>query len=113
MQIAVISDIHGNDLAFGAVVTDFRADSIAQVVCCGDALQGGVQPVEVIRRLKELDCPVVMGNADDLLLRGKESTNVEPTDEWIDAVFDACRRRATHNRLFGSLADLRGRSGRA
>ena len=86
MRIAVISDIHGNDLAFAAVVADFQADGIDQVVCCGDALQGGVQPAEVVRRLQELGCPVVMGNADDFLLKGSESADDEPPDEWIDAV---------------------------
>jgi predicted phosphodiesterase len=70
MRIAVISDIHGNDLAFAAVVADFQGDGVDQVVCCGDTLQGGVQPAEVVRRLQELDCPVVMGNSDDFLLKG-------------------------------------------
>ena len=86
MRIAVISDIHGNDLAIAAVAADFQGDGVDQVVCCGDTLQGGVQPAEVIRRLKALDCPVVMGNADDFLLKGNESGNEEPPDEWIDAV---------------------------
>jgi predicted phosphodiesterase len=86
MRIAVISDIHGNDVAFAAVVADFQGDDVDQVVCCGDALQGGAQPAEVVRRLQELDCPVVMGNADDFLLKGNESDNEEPPDAWHDAV---------------------------
>src|SRR3954468_25033847 len=86
MRIAVISDIHGNDLAFAAVEADFQRDGIDQVVCCGDTLQGGAHPAEVVRRLQELDCPVVMGNADDFLLRGNESDNEEPPDAWHDAV---------------------------
>lgn len=86
MRIAVISDMHGNDLAFAAVATDFQAEGVDRVVCCGDTVQGGVQPAEVIRRLKELDALVVMGNADDIVLNGKESTNEEPPNDWTFAV---------------------------
>ena len=42
------------------------------MVCLGDAIQGGPQPAQVVSRLKELACPVVMGNADAWLLTGVE-----------------------------------------
>src|SRR5262249_25375568 len=86
MRIAVISDIHGNDVALAAVVADIQTDRIETIVCLGDAVQGGAQPAEVVQRLRDLACPVVLGNADDLLLYGKESKNEEPPNEWIDAV---------------------------
>src|SRR5262245_43877890 len=88
MRIAVISDIHGNDVAFAAVVADIQTDRIERIFCLGDAIQGGAQPAEVVKRLRELRCPVVMGNADDLLLRGEASANEEPPNEWINAVRD-------------------------
>ncbi len=65
MKTALISDIHGNAVAFEAVLAELDAD---QVVCLGDAVQGGPQPVEVLDRLAELGCPIVLGNADALLL---------------------------------------------
>jgi predicted phosphodiesterase len=86
MRIAVISDIHGNDVALAAVVADIQTDRIETIVCLGDTVQGGAQPAEVVKRLRDLACPVVLGNADDLLLYGKESKNEEPPNEWIDAV---------------------------
>lgn len=73
MQIAVISDIHGNCVALDAVLNDIEQSGVDQVVCLGDAVQGGPQPVEVVARLRELACPVVMGNADDWLLTGTDS----------------------------------------
>jgi predicted phosphodiesterase len=88
MRIAIISDIHGNDLAFAAVAADIAASSVDRMVCLGDAVQGGAQPAEVIARLKALDCPVVLGNADDIVLHGKHSTNEEPLNEWTMAVRD-------------------------
>jgi len=44
MRIAVISDVHGNDLAFEAVESDIQKQSVDQIICLGDAIQGGPQP---------------------------------------------------------------------
>lgn len=73
MKIAIISDIHGNCVAFDAVLNDIKQTGVDQIVCLGDAVQGGPQPAEVVARLRELDCPVIMGNADDWLLTGTDS----------------------------------------
>ena len=75
MRIAVISDMHGNDLAFEAVEADIQGQRIDQIVCLGDAIQGGPQPAEVVQRLRRLNCPVVMGNADAWLLSGEETVD--------------------------------------
>ena len=71
MRIAVFSDIHGNGLALEAVLADIQAKAPDRLVCLGDAIQGGPQPAQVVRRLRELQCPVVMGNADAWLLTGE------------------------------------------
>lgn len=73
MKIAIISDIHGNCVALDGVLKDIKGMDVNQIVCLGDAVQGGPQPVEVVARLRELGCPVVMGNADDWLLTGFDS----------------------------------------
>lgn len=73
MRLAVISDMHGNCLALDAVLADIRENAVDQIVCLGDAIQGGPQPAETVARLRELACPVVMGNADDFLLKGEDS----------------------------------------
>jgi len=78
MRIAVISDMHGNDLAFEAVEHDILGQRVDQIVCLGDAIQGGPQPAGVVKRLRRLSCPVVMGNADAWLLTG-----IETGDEGI------------------------------
>jgi putative phosphoesterase len=72
MRIAVISDIHGNCVALDAVLADLQAHAIDQIVCLGDAIQGGPQPAAVVARLRELGCPVVSGNADAFLLSGAD-----------------------------------------
>jgi putative phosphoesterase len=73
MRIAVISDMHGNDLAFEAVDADIKNQNVDQIVCLGDAVQGGPQPAEVVQRLRRMDFPVVMGNADAWLISGEET----------------------------------------
>jgi predicted phosphodiesterase len=73
MRIAVFSDIHGNDFAFEIVEADIKKQSIDQMICLGDAIQGGPQPAAVVQRLRNLGCPVVMGNADAWLLSGEET----------------------------------------
>lgn len=78
MRLAIISDIHGNAYALDLVLADLRRDGLDQVVCLGDAIQGGPQPAQAVQRLRELACPVVMGNADAWLITGVE-TGSEPT----------------------------------
>jgi putative phosphoesterase len=73
MRIAVISDIHGNCFALDAVLADLQRAPADQVVCLGDAIQGGHQPAETAQRLRELACPIIMGNADAWLLTGEET----------------------------------------
>lgn len=75
MRVAVISDMHGNDLAFEVVEADIKAQRVDQIVCLGDAIQGGPQPAEVVQRLFRLACPVVMGNADAWLISGEETAD--------------------------------------
>jgi putative phosphoesterase len=75
MRIAVISDMHGNDYAFETVEADINNQKVDQIVCLGDAVQGGPQPAEVVKRLCRLNCPVVMGNADAWLITGEETAD--------------------------------------
>ncbi|HKY54636.1 MAG TPA: metallophosphoesterase family protein [Anaerolineales bacterium] len=73
MRIAVVSDMHGNNLAFETVLADIKQKGADQIICLGDAIQGGPQPAEVVQNLRALSCPVVMGNADAWLLSGEET----------------------------------------
>jgi predicted phosphodiesterase len=68
VPIALVSDIHGSDDAFAAVVAELEERGIERAVCLGDAVQGGDQPREVLDRLASLGWPVVLGNADAFLL---------------------------------------------
>ena len=62
MRVAVLADIHGNRVALDAVLDDL--DGADEIVCLGDVSEGGPQPREALERVRELGCPVVMGNCD-------------------------------------------------
>src|SRR5579864_2931649 len=81
MRLAVVSDIHGECFALDLVLQDIRRQGIEQIVCLGDALQGGSQPAETVARLRELNCPVVMGNADAWLITGQNTSPEEEISE--------------------------------
>ena len=86
MQLAVISDIHGNCFALDEVLADISQQGIERIVCLGDAIQGGAQPAETVERLREVGCPIVMGNADAWLLTGLETSSHEQVTEQQLAV---------------------------
>lgn len=85
VRIALISDIHGNDVAFAAALRDLERVGVDRIVCLGDALQGGAQPAQACTRLRELRCDVVLGNADALLLE-VPADSPEPVTEQLLAV---------------------------
>jgi predicted phosphodiesterase len=68
MRTAVIADIHGNDVAFEAVVSDLRKRRVNSVVFLGDLVAKGPQPQEVYDRMGTLN-PLIWlkGNTDGWL----------------------------------------------
>lgn len=68
MRIALIADIHGNRVALGAILDDLATERVDQIICLGDVVAFGPQPAEVMDRLHDMGCPVVMGDTDASLL---------------------------------------------
>jgi predicted phosphodiesterase len=68
MRLALVSDQHGNDVAFRAALRDVERLGVAEIVCLGDAVQGGTEPAQTLDRLAALGCETVLGNADAFLL---------------------------------------------
>ena len=68
MRIALVSDMHGNAVAFRTVLDDLRAEDVDLIVSLGDVAQGGPQPRECVDILRELGCPCVYGNSDAFLV---------------------------------------------
>lgn len=68
MRLAVIADIHGNDLALQAVLADIAAHGIDDIVNLGDCFSGPLEPGKVAARLTALNIPTVRGNHDRYLI---------------------------------------------
>ena len=68
-RLAVIGDVHGNAVAFAAVLEEIRADPPDLVVVNGD-LSWGPEPEETLALADELENALfVRGNAESALLR--------------------------------------------
>lgn len=64
MKYAIISDIHANPAALERVLADAKQFGAEKVVCAGDVVGYGPDPVGAIRILRERGIPTVMGNHD-------------------------------------------------
>jgi predicted phosphodiesterase len=84
VPLALVSDIHGSDDAFAAVLDELAAHGVERGVCLGDAVQGGDQPCEVLDRLAALGWPVVLGNADAFLLEVPTDSPEELTPQQLE-----------------------------
>jgi putative phosphoesterase len=87
LRLGLISDIHGNLVALDAVLADIEAAGVDQLICLGDVAVGP-QPSEALARIRELGCPVIMGNWDACFLSGMPEVHDEigrklvETAEW-------------------------------
>ncbi|MGI6755683.1 MAG: metallophosphoesterase family protein [Atopobiaceae bacterium] len=77
MATYVISDIHGHVRAFDQLLNEVSPADDDQIWVLGDMIDRGPEPVEVLKRVRELsDGRVLMGNHEDLMcdyfLHGEE-----------------------------------------
>ena len=65
MRIGLITDIHSNLQALDAALSFLRGQDIETILCAGDLVCYGANPIEVLRRLQESHIPAVKGNYDE------------------------------------------------
>jgi len=64
IQVAIISDIHGNVTALEEVLKDIRKRGITQIFCLGDLVDFAPWGNEVIELIQQNGIPCLMGNHD-------------------------------------------------
>jgi len=69
MRVALISDLHGNEIALSATLAHIERIGVDRIVCLGDVATLGPRPGAVLETLKRLGCVCIMGNHDDFLLQ--------------------------------------------
>lgn len=89
-RIAIVSDPHGDLVAFQKVLADLDAqEPIDEVLVGGDLAQGGAQPAEVLDLIRERGWPAVRGNSDDLLVRLADGSTPEEALRTAEVTHEA------------------------
>ncbi|MEP6910972.1 MAG: metallophosphoesterase family protein [Actinomycetota bacterium] len=79
MRVAVVSDVHGNAVAFAAVLAEIAREQPDLIVSCGD-FSWGPLPDETFALTAGLDARWVRGNADRAVLEEVAGTERE---QWM------------------------------
>ena len=83
MRIAIIADIHGNLVAFDAVLADIKKRRVDLIICLGDVTTMGPQPKEVIARLRDIGCRCLMGNHESWMLDLSLLDRLKGAPDWF------------------------------
>jgi predicted phosphodiesterase len=98
MRIAVVSDIHGNQTAFEAVLADLRQTSPDLILHGGDLPHGGASPAEIVDRIRDLGWHGVVGNADEMLFAPDTLEEFAAQSSAPASLWDAVRKTAVWTR---------------
>jgi putative phosphoesterase len=89
MRIAIVSDIHGNLAAFGAVLADLRQTSPDLIFHGGDLAQGGASPAEIVDQVRDLGWQGVVGNVDEMLYQPEALREFAKQSPKLETLFAA------------------------
>src|SRR5260370_26770346 len=98
MRIALISDLHGNEVSLRAVLDDVARVGVDRLICLGDVATLGPRPRQVLATLRALGCDCILGNHDEFLLDPALIHTYTEAPVIVDAV-DWCRRQLDDDEL--------------
>lgn len=78
MRYLILSDIHSNIDALDACVKRAKQAGYDSVICCGDIVGYGPNPVEAIDAIRELNAVTIRGNHDRVASGLDEATQFNP-----------------------------------
>ncbi len=78
MRWGIFSDVHANGPALDAVLGDIDRVGVDRLLCLGDLVGYGPHPDEVVRRVRALGCPVVVGNHDLAAIGRLDTSDFNP-----------------------------------
>jgi putative phosphoesterase len=94
MNIAIVSDIHGNLTALEAVLAAIRNQAPDLVLHGGDLTDSGSSPIEVVDLIRDLGWQGVMGNTDEMLVNPAALEEFASQSSAPPALWDAIRQIA-------------------
>ena len=113
MRTAIISDIHGNLDALRVVLEHIESQQVDRIICLGDVLGYGPEPVECVDLIAEKCDWCLMGNHDFGVLYEPTNFNLaaEQAAYWTRSCFEAEQDEAAAARRWEFLGSLRVRVG--
>lgn len=80
MKLAILSDIHGNDIALEAVIQDITRFQVDRILILGDLITDFFEMTRsVLDRIRSMNAIVIKGNREGYLLKNARG---EYGDEW-------------------------------
>lgn len=111
MRTAIISDIHGNAEALRAVLRDIDERKVDRIICLGDIIGYGPEPLECVDLVAQKCAWSLMGNHDFGVLYEPTNFNAAAAAAayWTREQFDAEPDEAKRKERFDFLGSLRVR----
>lgn len=81
MNIAIISDVHGNLEALKSTIKDIEKRNVDKIICLGDIIAKGVHSKECIALIKEKCDVILQGNCDEHFSKTHENISSMPEQE--------------------------------
>jgi predicted phosphodiesterase len=81
MRFAIFGDIHANLEALQAVLNDAAEHEVTHYVCLGDVVGYNANPHECVELIRNMDCPVIKGNHDEMASLEDDLTGFNPLAE--------------------------------
>lgn len=78
MKYAILGDIHANLEGLQAVLAHAEKQGVTQYACMGDVVGYNANPVECLKIIRDLGCPVVRGNHDHYCSHDEDLTGFHP-----------------------------------
>lgn len=88
MEIAVVSDIHGNSFAFKEVLEDIKNKGIKTIINLGDSLYGPLDPKGTYDLIKSNNVISISGNQDRYILKNINTQSDNSTLEFVKSQLD-------------------------
>ena len=98
MRIALISDLHANEVALRAVLADADRVGCDEIICLGDVATLGPAPNAVIQLLRERTTRRILGNHDDFMLNRDLIHSYTEVPVVVDSV-EWCRARLSADEI--------------
>ena len=94
---AILGDIHANLDALNVVLDDCRSQGVTDFLCTGDVVGYNACPHECLKIVRDLGCPVVMGNHDHYV---SSRQNLDDFNPHAAAVIEWTRRQLSVEEIY-------------